>query len=501
MDKVYEIIGEYKKYQKIISIRMPITQPFYMIYSLIYPFFTKAPNFKCISKINNQDIQYFNCEYSHDLCLQNNYTFIKDKNTSLNNWAYAFDLYCDKEYYSPMISTSYFLGTLLGFLFLGKLPDKYGRKKIYMYLLYITSFCYLNILFPISPIHIIIIFFIGGIINFGGNINTLIILELIPREKSGIILGIANAMYPLLGLIISLYFMFINNYKIICSFFFVTISLSTFLCYQYLLETPKWLFSKNRIDELIRVFEAISRINERQIDFDIFMNKNKDIFKKKEEISEKNSNIYKKIYTIFEVLSFKSQRKNSVLLLFIYFSISFIFYGIILNLANLKGKFHANSFMIFLGETISCYYSGKLIDIFGRLIIMKYSLFIGSIFLLAYDLASSDLFRSIFLFLSMMGYSSNYSIIGIFISETFPTCIRSMMYSYLKFFSFLGPLFVPFISQKLGNKINYCFIIFGFIGYIMCFFLEETKGKELQDIIPEEVNKDNFLKNNYLSEN
>jgi hypothetical protein len=95
----------------------------------------------------------------------------------------------------------------------------------------------------------------------------------------------------------------------------------------------------------------------------------------------------------------------------------------------------------------------------------------------------------------MIGYSSHYSIIGIFISETFPTCIRSMMYSNLKFFSLFGPLFVPYISHKIGNDINYIFIIFGFIGYIMCYYLEETKGKELQDIIPEEVNKKKFLNN------
>jgi len=99
----------------------------------------------------------------------------------------------------------------------------------------------------------------------------------------------------------------------------------------------------------------------------------------------------------------------------------------------------------------------------------------------------------LFLFLSMIGYTSHYSMIGVFISETFPTCIRSMMHSYLKFFSRFGPLIVPYLSQILGDNINYSFIISGFIGYFFCFFLEETKGKELQDCIPEEINKNNFL--------
>ena len=494
MDKVYKIIGKFHKYQIIIIVLISITQPIYMIYTLVYPFFTKIPNFKCISNNNEQSNEYFECEYNDDLCKQNNYTFIKDLNTSLDNWAYSFDLYCDKEYYSPMISTSYFLGTLFGFLFFGKLPDVFGRKKVFMYLLYITCFCYLSFLFPISPIHIIIIYFIGGTINFGDNINTLIILELIPREKSGKILGIINSMFPFLGILISLYFMFINDYILICAIFFVAILLLTFFCHKYLLESPRWLLSKQKNDELIQVFEEISIVNETHIDFDVFLKNNKDIF------SENKSDIYKKTYSIFEVLKYKTQRNNAFLLLFIYFSISFIFYGIILNLGKLKGNFHANSIMVFLGEAISCYFSGRLIDLCGRLIILKYSLFYGSIFLFAYNLSSSNLLRAIFLFLSMIGYSSHNSIIGIFISETFPTCIRSMMYSYLKFFSLLGPLFVPYASHKLGHGVNYFFILFGFIGYIMCFYLEETKGKELQDIIPEEVNKEKFLKKHYSNE-
>jgi len=137
--------------------------------------------------------------------------------------------------------------------------------------------------------------------------------------------------------------------------------------------------------------------------------------------------------------------------------------------------------MIFLGETISAFYSGKLIDIYGRLNILKYSLFTGSLFLFLFNCTSSNLLRCIFIFLSMMGYTSHYSMIGVFINETFPTCIRSLMYSYLKLFSRFGPLIAPFLSEIFEDNINYCFIISGFIGFFVCFHLEETKGKELQD--------------------
>ena len=130
MEKVFEVIGEYHKYKINISILMSLTEPFFTIYSLIYPFFTKIPNFKCFSKNNNND-EYFYCDYNKELCNQNNISFIKDEETSLINLTYTFDLFCDKKKYSPMIRTSYFLGALLGFLFFGYLPDKYVEKQFF----------------------------------------------------------------------------------------------------------------------------------------------------------------------------------------------------------------------------------------------------------------------------------------------------------------------------------------------------------------------------------
>ena len=123
-------------------------------------------------------------------------------------------------------------------------------------------------------------------------------------------LEIINAMYPFFGLLLSIYYIFINNYKILCSLFFITISLSSYFCHKYLLETPRWLLSQKRYDELIKVFESISRINNRQIEFDNFLKNNKHIFKDQEEINQKKFNENKKSYTFFEILKFKSQRKQ-----------------------------------------------------------------------------------------------------------------------------------------------------------------------------------------------
>ena len=48
----------------------------------------------------------------------------------------------------------------------------------------------------------------------------------------------------------------------------------------------------------------------------------------------------------------------------------------------------------------------------------------------------------------------------------------------------------------MGDGVNWIFIIGGFGCGIICFFIEETLGKELPNIIPE----DEELKKNFLSD-
>lgn len=503
MKKAYEVIGNYNKYQIKISILISIAFPFLTMYSLLYPFFTKVPEFDCISKekSNFTKEDYFPCPYNSSLCSQTDYIFIKNKEKSIDNWAYKFDLFCEREYLSPLVSTSFFLGSMISSVTIGHLPDIYGRCKIYKILIYLSIFCFLNLLFPLGPFNISFIYFVGGILSFGSTIPPLLVVEFLPRERIGVVQGMINASYPVMGILVSLFYFFINSYKILCSFFVFGLVIIAFYCQKYLYESPKWLYSKKKIDELLLVYKNISIFNGTQKKWENYYNQNKDSIFIEEGVENQNNynkdnksnNDDKKTYTFFEVLKYKSQRKKTFMIIYLYFASSFCYYGVLLNLAILKGNFYANSIMIFLAISIASFFSASLIDIYGRLNVLKYSILFGAIFLLIFPYIKSNLILCFILFLSMIGYNAHYSIIPCFISESFPTCIRSLMVNYTKFFSRFGPLLVPLISQKFRGNENNLFIIIGFISFVFCFFLEETKGKELEDRIPEEVNKDTFL--------
>ena len=124
-----------------------------------------------------------------------------------------------------------------------------------------------------------------------------------------------------------------------------------------------------------------------------------------------------------QILSFPSQRKRIILLSFLWFSSGMNIFAILLNLGHIKGDFFMNSILSFSGEIISELGSGYLADIKGRIWVMKYSSYLGSLSFLIYKFIGMNL-KSFFVMGSMFGYAAIYNVLGIYVPENFPVFIR-----------------------------------------------------------------------------
>ena len=98
----------------------------------------------------------------------------------------------------------------------------------------------------------------------------------------------------------------------------------------------------------------------------------------------------------------------------------------------------------------------------------------------------------------MLGFAGIFNIITIYSPEIYPTKIRNITYSYTNFISRLSPICVPIFSQNFSNIIDYSFILSAVINFVIGMTLEETKGKKLLDIIPEEEEENENLKDEFL---
>ena len=162
----------------------------------------------------------------------------------------------------------------------------------------------------------------------------------------------------------------------------------------------------------------------------------------------------------------------------------------------MKGNFFMNSILSFSGEIISEIGSGYLADIKGRIWVMKYSAYLGSISFLIYKFVGMNL-KSFFIMGSMFGYAAIYNVLGIYVPENFPVFIRGNVTGFLVILLRFSPMLVPFLTKILDQNVDYVFIFLGFFAGFILNFLNETFGKPIIEHIPEE--EDENLKIQFLN--
>ena len=106
MEECIAAAGENGKYQKIITfIGISLgSLPFTL--SITYAYLTKLPKFLCKDEFG---LFTQECDFDKKLFCSNDFTFIKDKKNSVDNFTYKFDLYCSREFFIALYSTLFFL--------------------------------------------------------------------------------------------------------------------------------------------------------------------------------------------------------------------------------------------------------------------------------------------------------------------------------------------------------------------------------------------------------
>lgn len=272
MDIAFEAVGSQGKYQKIIAYLVILVAPLALIMGSSFPFLTKKPEFYCKEK---ESLENFHLCSPKDLCKNDFFDYKKIPSQSLNNWAYDYDLYCTKSYLSPVLGTTFFCGGIIGCILFSHIPDQHGRKEIYNILLITMFVLHVNIFLAINEWHILFINILLGMTSYAYAMAPLIITEYIDRSTAGIIMSLNNAVFPFSGILIALFFVYINNWRFL---FFICSALSlvsVLISKKYFLESPRWLNSKNKFVETLAVLKEMAKINDNEENFNKFISVNK----------------------------------------------------------------------------------------------------------------------------------------------------------------------------------------------------------------------------------
>ena len=481
--------GENGKYQKIITfIGISLgSLPFTL--SITYAYLTKMPKF--LERDENGQFT-IPCDFDKNkFCVNdNNFQYIKDKKNSVDNFTYAFDLYCSNEFFVPLYSTLFFFGGLIGSVLFASIPDKYGRKNIFQILQVISLILQINILFAAGPWHLLFLYFFSGIATYTFGMSSIIIAEYLPRNISNIVMSIANGSFPLCGILIGIFFFIFNNMKLLFIITSIIQLITTYLTLKYFKESPIWLFSLKLKERFIQTMKEISKINNREDKFLEWLKDNRNNLDKllsKNNNGKSNENEEEiKTYTLKEIFGFNSQKNNLIKSFICWFMIGCVFYGIILNLAFFKGNFYIICFCSFFGEITGELSSGFLSGIFGRVKIICINCFISGIGMIIFTLSDSIIINYLCIYLATMGIASCFNVLFIYTPELYPTPIRGTICGYTYLLSRFGAMVVSPITTNFGLfTTNILFSIFAISSGIIISKMPETLGKELLNEIPE----------------
>ena len=171
--------------------------------------------------------------------------------------------------YKASISTVVLIGELLGSLFFSALADSSGRRPSCLVgCIIMVIFSWLSGVAPNYWCLIICRFFVG----FGVGVTSIpfhIVVEFMPTELRGAVLSGMRFFWTLGGVIIScVAWLTIGNgydWRILVYLCAIPVTISSFLIYLYIPESPRWLISEKKYHEAEIVLKNAAKINKTSI--------------------------------------------------------------------------------------------------------------------------------------------------------------------------------------------------------------------------------------------
>ena len=505
--EIEKIISYKKTYINIIEIIILILSGTSHFLSCCQPLLTKAPEFTCYDKENN----IIKCD-SETICYNNDIIKYIKNPSSIDNYSYKFDLYCNKKYYIGLFGTCYFFGAMIGSVIFAPLADKYGREKLFKILIFLTLILNLNLIFVINPIHLTIIFLLVGTLNYAKFLCNVLLSEFSYGKHVGFAISLSNSMFPILGILVGIYYKIFNNLIIILIIVNFLVFFILLLSFKYIVESPLWLISQKRYSDTYNSLKFIAQINE----YDINNSKEKlqSIFPYENNLNQNNNNSYnkinnetneninseeneenefknnnekeknkeKKFYNYYDILCMKSIQKILFIMLFLSFSFSFSYFGLLLSLTSLKGDFYFNYFSNFIAETISLLLSGFISDKIGRKITIQIFSFIAGMAYIIYKILPEKIqeYSPYFVFVISFCINAAYNVHTIFYNEIFNANIKGSCNGLINIIGKLASTIVP----SLVNIISWSQIIFGaflIVCALLIIFIDEKNNEDKEE--------------------
>ncbi|XP_041269401.1 solute carrier family 22 member 6-A-like [Onychostruthus taczanowskii] len=411
-----------------------------------------------------------------------------DRSIYVSTIVTEWDLVCGYRQLRQMAQSIYMAGVLVGALVLGGLSDRFGRKAMLMW-----SYLQLGVMgtctaFAPNYASYCVFRFAGGMAlsGFGLSIACLVV-EWIPTPYRAITVAITGFAYTLGQIILAGVAYAVPHWRWLQ--LSVSLPFFVFLFYSWwLAESARWLVLSGKADRAVKVLQRVAAFNNRKEEGEkitVEMLKSN----MKEELAALKSS-----YTVSDLVRTPVIRHIFFCLSIVWFSISFSYYGLAMDLQNfgvsiylIQVIFGAVDFPAKVVVTVSLSYVGRRLS-------LTVALFLAGLVVVANIFVPTEL-QTVRTALAVIGkgcLSASFNCVFLYTTELYPTPIRQTGLGFGSTMARVGGIVAPLV--KMMDE-YYPFLppaVYGVapvVAAVAAAFLPETLNTPLPDTIEEVENR------------
>jgi len=423
--------------------------------------------------------------------------------TKCTNWFYdrneipyetiatEYNWVCDKAYYPTLAVAIYYVGAIIGGFIVGWVADHYGRMPALILCNMVGFVGGFATIFSVNFLTFVLCrLMVGFAYDNSYMMLYVIVLEytgvkwrtFVSNMSIGIFLTAAMCLTPWIAI-------WSKDWRI---FAFVTSMPLVLVLLTPLLvpESARWLMSRGRVKESVKIMKFIAKVNGKQIDDELFEQFEK--YSSDKKAQEKR--LKPASYSVLDLFKRPQLRTITILLCIMWMCTTFEFDGHMRN----AGSIGLN---IFVGSTIGSF-TELPVDIFLVLILDKWgrrwpcagSLVLGGIFSLLATLVPYGIYSASLAILGRATANFSFNVGCQYAAELLPTVVRGQGMAFIHIMGYVASILAPFVVYLANISKLLPLIILGLIGILggcCCLFLPESLGCDL----PQTLEDGDKLKN------